>query len=262
MVSRIYPLCNHQEEVQGYVFANSDVTEQMRAEDELKRLLQEKDILLAEVHHRVKNNMQVIISLLGLQASEIEDEKLRAVYEESRNRIKSMTLVHEQLYRSNEYARIGIGTYIDHLATTLFNSYQIEPDRIQMHIAAEDVYIDLERAIPCGLLLNELITNSLKYAFPNNANGHIWIKLHPENGNIILIYRDNGIGLPADLNLENLQSLGLQLVRLLSVHDLHGSVELKNRHEKGVNYLIKFPASEMKSEQITRLRSGISICQS
>jgi two-component sensor histidine kinase len=233
----------------------TDITEQkqaektlLKAEEDLKALVKEKDILLAEVHHRVKNNMQVIISLLGLQASEIEDTKLKAVYEESRNRIKSMTLVHEQLYRSKEYAHIEIGTYIDQLATTLFNSYQIDPDRIQMQITAVDVYIDLERAIPCGLLLNELITNSLKYAFPSNANGHIWINLQPDSDNkdVSLIYRDDGIGLPLGLNLENSQSLGLQLVRLLAVHDLNGNVELKNGHKKGVKFLIKFPTSTMK----------------
>jgi len=240
-VSRIYPLCNHREEVQGYVFDNTDVTEQKRADDELKRLIQEKDILLAEVHHRVKNNMQVIISLLGLQASEIEDEQLRVVYEESRNRIKSMALVHEQLYHSNEYAHIDLGTYIDQLATTLFNTYQIETERIQLCITAENVYIDLERAIPCGLLLNELITNSLKYAFPQNQKGHIRIELQPKEDWMTLLYFDDGIGLPANLDIDHIQSLGLQLVHLLAIHDLHGNLKLGNEQRKGTQFLIDFP---------------------
>ena len=113
-----------------------------------------------------------------------------------------------------------------------------------MNIAAGDVRIDLERAIPCGLLLNELITNSLKYAFPNDTNGKIWINLQPDDNNISLMYRDNGVGLPVGINLENSQSLGLQLVRLLTVHDLHGSIELKNGHKKGVKFLINFPHQE------------------
>ena len=230
----------------------TDISEQKKDKAKLEGLLQEKEILLAEVHHRVKNNMQVIISLLGLQANEIEDEVLRGVYEESRNRIKSMTLVHEQLYRSNEYARIEFGPYIDQLATTLFNAYQVKPDQIRLSITAEDIYIDLERAIPCGLLLNELITNSLKYAFPDNRKGHIWIELKPEGNHMRLIFGDDGIGLPDDLNFEETQSLGLQLVRLLTVHDLHGDIELRYGYEKGARFLIKFPISGMKSESINQ----------
>ena len=219
----------------------TDITEHKRADDELKKLLQEKDILLAEVHHRVKNNMQVIISLLGLQANEIGDEQLKTVYEESRNRIKSMSLVHEQLYRSNEFARIEFVPYIDQLATSLFNTYQIDPGRIKLSITANDVYIDLERAIPCGLLINELLTNSLKYAFPNGGKGQIWIELEPDNDHMALTYRDNGIGLSKDFGFEDTQSLGLQLVRMLAVHDLRGSIELGNGHKNGMQCLIKFP---------------------
>ena len=227
-----------------------DITERVRAEQtlleaelELKALLQEKEILLAEVHHRVKNNMQVIISLLNLQASGIEDENLQKVYEESRNRIKSMTLVHEQLYRSREYARIGIGEYIDQLATTLFSTYEVDQRRVQLHIEAENIFIDLERAIPCGLLLNELITNSLKYAFPDGRKGQIWIQFRPDGDHIILDYRDDGVGLPVDLNLENAQSLGMQLVHLLTIHDLQGSLKFENGGKQGVQFFISFPLS-------------------
>ena len=228
----------------------TDISGQKKDKEKLEELLQEKDVLLAEVHHRVKNNMQVIISLLGLQASEIDDDQFKIVYEESRNRIKSMALVHEQLYRSNEYARIEFGPYIDQLATTLFNTYQIASDRIQLDIEAEGVYIDLERAIPCGLLLNELITNSLKYAFPCDAKGQIWITLKPMGDKMHLNYRDNGVGLPADLDFENTQSLGLQLVRLLTIHDLRGSLELGNDRKKGAQFLIHFPVSGMNNVRV------------
>ena len=229
----------------------TDISEQKKNRESLEALLQEKDILLAEVHHRVKNNMQVIISLLGLQAGDIENEQFRVAYEESRNRIKSMSLVHEQLYHSKEYARIEFGVYVDQLATTLFNTYSVAPDRIQLHIEADNVYIDLERAIPCGLLLNELITNSLKYAFPDNRKGHIWIKLKSKGEEIFLTVRDDGIGLPADLDLENIRSLGLQLVRLLTDHDLNGSLEIQNGRKMGARFYIRFPLLRRKMEENT-----------
>jgi len=218
-----------------------DITERKKDKEKLESLLEEKDILLAEVHHRVKNNMQIITSLLSLQAGEFSDENLREVYEESRSRINSMALVHEQLYRSKEYARIEFGTYIDQLASTLFNSFQVEHGRIQLHIDAEDVFLDLERAIPCGLLLNELITNTLKYAFPTGQGGQVWIKLKLEKEKAVLEYTDDGIGFSDNLDLENIRTLGLQLVHLLVVHDLQGSLEFGNRHEKGARFHIEFP---------------------
>lgn len=227
----------------------ADISEQKRDKEKLEGLLQEKDILLAEVHHRVKNNLQVIISLLGLQASEIEDEAFKAVYEESRNRIKSMTLVHEQLYHSKEYAHIEFGTYIDQLAITLLNAYHIEPDQVHLQIEAKDIFMDLERAIPCGLLLNELLTNSLKYAFPEGRKGQIRIELTHAQESILLSYSDDGIGLPEDLDPEQTQSLGLQLVRLLAVHDLRGSIDIGPRRKKGAEFLIKFPMSAMEHKK-------------
>jgi len=225
-----------------------DITERVRAEQtlleadcELKALLQEKEILLAEVHHRVKNNMQVIISLLNLQASGIEDENLQRVYEESRNRIKSMTLVHEQLYRSREYARVDFGIYADQLVSTLFNMYEVNPEQVRFELDADQVYLELDKAIPCGLILNELIANSLKYAFPDGRKGELWVQLKPDKNKMLFKVSDNGIGIPEHINLEVTQSLGLQLVKLLSSHDLHGSVRIIR--EKGTQFQIEFPVS-------------------
>jgi two-component sensor histidine kinase len=202
-------------------------------------LLQEKEILLAEVHHRVKNNMQIIISLLGLQGREIKDEHIRIAFEESRNRIKSMALVHEQLYSAGKYARIEFGDYVDQLVTTLVNMYDIDPEEIQIQIDAEDIYLDLDKAIPCGLLLNELITNSLKYAFPDGRRGKLWIHLEAHKENMILEVGDDGVGVPDDFDLEAGQSLGLQLVKLLATHDLQGNVKLM--HKEGTQYIVEFP---------------------
>jgi two-component sensor histidine kinase len=202
-------------------------------------LLQEKEILLAEVHHRVKNNLQVVSSLLNLQAEGVDDERILALLEESRNRIQSMTLVHEQLYRSNEYAHIDLRTYIDQLASTLFNMYEVEPNQIQLKLDVKDVNLDLERAIPCGLLLNELITNSLKYAFPKDTKGFIEIKIKLSDGRLLLEFSDDGVGLPKHIDFHNTQSLGLQLIYLLATHDLNGRIILDR--EKGTGYRIDFP---------------------
>ena len=223
-----------------------DISERKQAERRLKKLLQEKEILLAEMHHRVKNNLQIITSLLGLQAREITDEHFLAAFEESRNRINSMALVHEQLYRAGEYARIEIADYIDQLASTLFNMYQVDRELIQLQIDAEGVYLDLEKAIPCGLLLNELISNSLKYAFPNAEKGEILIKLTGKDEKMILEVGDDGVGIPANFNLETSQSLGLQLVNLLTAHDLNGSIELERN--KGTQFRIEFPVQTRNEE--------------
>ena len=241
---------NSSGEVMYYYGRLEDVTERvlaeqtlLEAENNLKALVREKDVLLAEVHHRVKNNMQVIASLLNLQASQISDETLQAVYQESRTRINSMSLIHEQFYRSKEFARIEFEPYIDQLVTSLCSAYDVDPAQVQFHFAADNVYIDLERAIPCGLLLNELITNSLKYAFPDGREGKIWITLLPENNTMTLKFCDNGIGLPAYLDLENPKSLGLQLVRLLVNHDLQGTLDISTSQGNSTTFSIKFPFS-------------------
>jgi two-component sensor histidine kinase len=225
----------------GVVIAYNDISERKRVEEKLKNLLTEKEILLAEVHHRVKNNLQVVASLLNLQAEGIDDKRVLAVLEESRNRIQSMTLVHEQLYRSHEYAHIDLCEYVDQLVSTLFNMYEVGPDQIQFNLDAKDVNLDLERAIPCGLLLNELITNSLKYAFPQGMRGHIKIKIKPSEEHLMLEFSDNGVGLPKHIDFHNTHSLGLQLIYLLTTHDLHGTITLDRR--KGTMYRIDIPLS-------------------
>jgi len=224
----------------------TDITEHKKNKEKLEALLQEKDILLAEVHHRVKNNLQVVISLLDLQAREIEDDHFRMIYQESRNRIKSMALVHEQLYRSKKYARIDFGQYIEQLTSTLFNMYEVDPNQIHLQLKIENVYLDLEKAIPCGLLVNELITNSLKYAFPKKRNGKLWVELRPQNGRMYLTIGDDGTGLPNDVELRSVQSMGLQLVNLLATHDLHGNIEIQNK--KGTQFHIDIPLQVPSNE--------------
>jgi len=223
----------------GVTFSALDITERKQWENKQKALLKEKDILLAEVHHRVKNNMQVVISLLGLQAKEIDNERFRAVYDESRRRIGAMALVHEQLYRAGEYAHIDFALYTDQLASRLFNMYEVDRNRVQFQVDAENIFLELDQAIPCGLLLNELITNSLKYAFSEGRKGKLWVHLKPQKGKMILSVGDDGVGIPENVDFDVSQSLGLQLIKLLSEHDLHGNVKVLRK--KGTQFRIEFP---------------------
>ena len=236
-----YPMFNEEGTLEAAVGVSIDITRSKQDEEKLKALLDEKNILLAEVHHRVKNNLQIVISLLGLQASEIGDEQLAIALSESRNRVSSMALVHELLYHSNDYTHIDVGEYIDQLATTLFSINKIEPEKIDIEIETAQIYLDLEKAIPCGLLLNELITNSLKYAFPDGRKGKIWIKFILENENMTLFYGDDGIGIPDSFDLATSQSLGLQLVNLLATHDLQGKIGLE--YGQGTRFRIEFPVA-------------------
>jgi PAS domain S-box-containing protein len=223
----------------GVTFSALDITERKAAEEKQKSLLREKEILLAEVHHRVKNNMQVITSLLNLQAEEVPDDYIRKLLDDSRNRIQSMALVHEQLYRSKEYSSISFDGYINQLGSTLFSLYQIDFKHVKLVVEAADISLDLERAIPCGLILNELMTNSLKYAFPDGRAGEIRINLQVDNGGMKLRVSDNGIGLPEKFNIRQTKSLGLQLVLLLVEHDLQGKIEVECVN--GTSYRIEFP---------------------
>lgn len=194
-----------------------DITEQVQAEDQIKASLREKEVLLREIHHRVKNNMQVISSLLALQAGYTVDAEANQMFRESQNRIRSMALVHELLYQSQDLARIDFVEYVHKLTSHLLYSYLTDPSRVCLDIIADPVYLNVDMAIPCGLIINELITNSLKHAFPNNRQGTIRVELRTErNGLHTIIVRDNGVGIPEQVNVLETETLGLQLVTSLS----------------------------------------------
>ena len=202
-----------------------DVTEQKRAEQQLKTSLQEKEVLLKEIHHRVKNNMQVISSLLSLQATYITDDQVRSIFSESRDRVKSMALIHEKLYNSMNLARINFCDYTRSLAAAIFRSYNTSPRRIRLEVSIGELFFGVDTAIPCGLILNELISNSLKHAFPKGRNGVISISLTAEEGGgFRLIVGDDGVGFPAGLDFRTAGTLGLRLVNML-VSQLHGRIE-------------------------------------
>jgi PAS domain S-box-containing protein len=216
-----------------------DVTEHKAAEEQIRSSLKEKEVLLKEIHHRVKNNLQIISSLLNLQSGYIQDARALEVFKEGQSRVRSMALIHEKLYQSKDLARVDFSEYVRNLTAYLFRSYEMNSGRVGLTIQAEDVMLAVDAAIPCGLIINELVSNSLKHAFAGGRSGEISITLRPENeGRLTLVVADNGGGLPADLDPRNSSSLGLQLVNTLA-RQLGGSIEITNG--SGAEFKITFP---------------------
>lgn len=203
----------------------AEIAQRLAAEKKLQASFDEKVTLLKEVHHRVKNNLQIIASLLNLQSRYIKDESSLAVIRESQNRIKAMALVHEKLYRADDISHISLSDYIRFLGTGLFQFYDARSRGIQFILDIHEVNVDIDAAIPLGLIMNELISNSLKYAFPKGRKGDIAISVKKEGHTLTVVYRDTGIGIPAEMDWRNTQSLGLRLVNTL-VDQLNGTVEL------------------------------------
>ncbi|MBD2072471.1 PAS domain S-box protein [Phormidium sp. FACHB-592] len=213
-----------------------------QAEEQLQASLTEKDVLLKEIHHRVKNNLQIVYSLLRLQQRRIKDQRAANILLESQNRIKSIALIHEKLYRSETLASINLRQYIPTLAASLFSAYNIHTNIITLKTTIDDVALDIDTVIPCGLIINELVSNALKYAFPNDRPGEIAIALHASGDRAVnLVVRDDGVGMPAEFELAHTDSLGLKLVRDL-VQQLEGRL-LLNRHA-GTEFRITFAGSE------------------
>ncbi|MFA4878251.1 MAG: PAS domain S-box protein [Methanoregula sp.] len=221
----------------GFSGIARDITDRKALQDELVASLKEKEILLKEIHHRVKNNMQVISSLLHLQAKLIKDDNSREVIRESQNRVMSIALVHEKLYQSKSLAEIDYLEYLKKIAENLLQSYGISSKTVEIRIHAENIFIPIDKAIPLSLIINEMISNSLKYAFPDNRPGKIEIDIRKSDDRLSLALSDNGIGLPRNVTLEQTDTLGLQLVNSL-VRQLQGNISL-NR-ESGTEYHIDF----------------------
>ena len=215
-----------------------DVSERKRAEKEIRDSLLEKEVLLREVHHRVKNNMQIISSLLRLQAGQVEDQNVLKIFQSCQNRIRSMSLVHEKLYTSKNLSGIFFSDYVNSLTAHLVLLNKIDPGMVKLKQNMGEIYIDLQIAIPLGLILNELITNSLKYAFPDGREGEIEISMRAlDKDSYRLIVQDNGIGIPKDFDFDNPKSFGLQIVKML-VDQLDGRVLITN--DTGTKFEITF----------------------
>jgi len=203
-----------------------ELVDRKKTEDRITKSLREKEVLIKEIHHRVKNNLQVISSLLSLQSRIIKDPKAMEMFTESQHRIRSMGLIHEKLYQSQDLALVDFSEYVRNLATSLFHSYAVNSGRIGLAINVKDIYLGVDTAVPCGLILNELISNSFKHAFPAGEAGEVAIGLHhKENGTLQMTVSDNGRGLPPNLDFHGTESLGMQLVTTLT-SQLRGTIVL------------------------------------
>ena len=223
----------------------SDVTRRKQAEEQIKSSLKEKEVLLQEIHHRVKNNMQIISSLLKLQASNVGDEQAADALMEFRGRVQAMAIVHETLYGSDTLVSIDLKDYISKLANEIFQTYKTSMGRVKLKVDAEDIKLGIEQATPLGLITNELVTNSLKYAFPENRSGEIVIRIRAvEQDSIEFVFSDNDIGIPEALDWRNTDSLGLRLVIILAEDQLDGTVSLDRR--KGTHFTVRFRHEENK----------------
>lgn len=204
------------------------ILELERTQLELKKTVHDKELLLKEVHHRVKNNLQIISSLIYLQNRKIDDKKLIEILNEVNTRIQSMSLVHERIYKSNQFEKINLKEYAQTIVNELISVYNIDTQDIKVTINIDkDIFLTMDTSILTGLILNELITNAMKHAFPNNSNGKIYIESESNEKEIVIIVKDNGIGLPKDIDIQHTKTLGLQLVNNL-VRQLGGHLELEN----------------------------------
>lgn len=231
---------NSQGDLQFTIGVVEDITEQKRSELRIQAALQEKEILLREIHHRVKNNLQIISSLLRLQSESIKSRKYLRIFRDAWSRIESMSLIHEELYQARDLSKVNLLEYIQGLAAKLFHSYGIDTDRIRLQLNIEQIELSIDAGVICGLILNELLTNSLKYAFPDQRSGCITLTLQQDQTQTRLQVQDDGIGIPADFDWAETDSLGLQLVSTLT-EQLEGTIELDRI--AGTTFTIVFPRS-------------------
>jgi len=221
----------------GTVAAFSDITELKRAEAQIKESLREKEVLLQEIHHRVKNNLQVIASLLNLQSNNFGDPLAAEVFRESQDRVYSMALIHEQLYQSENLAQVDFGHYARELAAHLHGSYGAPERGVRLQTDVGEVFLGIDTAVPCGLILNELVSNALKHAFPDGRTGEISIGLCEDGEDVALTVRDDGVGIPEGLDLQRTDSLGLKLVAIL-VEQLDGVIDIER--SSGTAFTVTF----------------------
>lgn len=221
-----------------FVCVAQDIAKQKQVEERLRASLEEKTVLLQEVHHRVKNNLQVISSLLHLQGSNVENEAVRDLFKDSQRRIRSMALLHERLYQSETFTQMDMASYFDELTQHLFRTYGVNNAVIQRDIDVDSTTLTIDQAIPCGLIVNELVSNALEHAFPDKQGGTVRLALKTVEENVQLVVEDNGVGLPKGFAASNTDSLGLRLVRGL-VQQLNGT--LNTESTTGLRFIITFP---------------------
>ena len=203
----------------------TDITYLKQAEEQIRSSLQEKEVLLQEIHHRVKNNMQIIVSMLRLQFDQIKDPQVKRLLKESQHRIRSMAMIHESLYGSDNFSRIDFAQYLEKMVSRLLRSYSIKEDLIKCEVIADEIYLEISRAIPCGLIVNELVSNALKHAFPGGAGGTIQVRMSSdEQGRISITVSDDGVGFQREEEPQEPDTMGMRLLEGL-IQQLQGSIE-------------------------------------
>lgn len=232
------PWCSAAGEISGLMISSQIITARKLAEESVRASLREKEVLLKEIHHRVKNNLQIVSTLLDLQADYTQDARALEMFKESCGRVKSMALIHERLYRTQDLARVNFAEYVRQLADDLFLAYKVSDDDIAFVVDVTIPPVPIDIAIPCGLLLNELISNCLKHAFRGLEQGTVTVSLQPERGKINLRVMDTGVGLPRGFDFRNTTSFGLQLVMTL-VEQLQGDIAHRVCH--GSEIVVTFP---------------------
>jgi len=217
-----------------------DITDRKQAEAQIKAALTEKEVLLKEIHHRVKNNLQVISSLVSLQADDMTDPRLLEVFGDVRDRVRAMALVHESLYQTGDLARLNLADYATSLMNHLWSAHRAVAGKVQLKLAIAPVILPVDLAVPCGLILNELASNALKHAFPGGRSGEVTVTVEhdPKSDTVCLCVRDNGIGLPANRDWQQSKSLGVRLVHMLA-HQLRGTVTIGPG--PGAEFRVTFP---------------------
>ncbi|HMK53324.1 MAG TPA: PAS domain S-box protein [Methanobacteriaceae archaeon] len=233
----IQPLISEDGSVESVQIIARDISQIKKVQKQLENALEDKDMLMKEIYHRVKNNLMVISSLLNLQSHYIKDKEAQGMFKESQNRARSMALIHERLYRSTDLKRIDFGDYIRTMSKDLLHTYASGSGRINLEIDVEEVLLDINTSIPLGLIVNELISNSLKHAFPGGRDGNIKVKFHQNKDEYLLEVADNGVGLPEDMDLQKTGSLGMQLVYSLT-EQINGHLKLER--SPGATFRITF----------------------
>jgi two-component sensor histidine kinase len=218
-----------------------------KSEEQIKIQLKEKEVLLKEIHHRVKNNLQIINSLLNLQSRDITDKESQDAFEKCKNRIDSIALVHEKLYQSEDLANIEFGEYVNTLTVRLFDAYSAKLPEVKLKTDVDNLYLQVNKAIPCSLVINELVMNSIKHGFPGGRKGEISVELKTlGDTKVSLIVADNGIGLPENFQIDTPSTLGMQIIEAL-VGQLHGSLRVEK--SKGTKFIVEFQVRGEKDRE-------------
>lgn len=218
--------------------AGIDITELLEKEEKLQASLREKEVLLRELHHRVKNNLQIITSLLRLHSRYVKSPEVLNILKDSQSRIKSIALLHEKFYHSEDLANVKFGDYIKSLVRDLYRSYDVDRSRVELKLEVDNIFLPIDRAIPAGLVINELVSNSLKYAFPEGRKGTIRIKLSLKGEEVEIIVSDDGVGISKDVDFDSPSTFGFRLIRILVEEQLKGKIKLKTG--KGTEFRIRF----------------------